>query len=70
MKRLRDWLTRPDAETDLKRAQVAVLLSWFGCALGGFLAVWGAVIHSMGSVMQGLALVVLALAVMLKEPRR
>ena len=66
MRRCWGWLTRSSAQADTQRAVAALLLVWFGGALGAFLGVFSLVTQEWGGVLQGVALVVLALAVMLQ----
>ena len=63
MQRWRDWWQRHDTQTDTQKAVVAVLLTWFGGALGLMVAIVSAVTHDMVGVLEGLALVGLAVSV-------
>lgn len=63
MRRWREWWQRHDARTDTQKAVVAVLLTWFGGALGLMVAIVSAVTHDMVGVLEGLALVGLAVSV-------
>lgn len=69
MKRFKNWLTRPDFATDVQRAKIALLLVWFGGAVGVFMIVLSALTDSLVGVMQGLAVVILAIGVGLQGPR-
>ncbi len=63
MHRWRDWWRRHDTQTDTQKAVVAVLLTWFGGALGLMVAIVSAVTHDIVGVLEGLALVGLAVSV-------
>lgn len=63
MRRWRDWWRRHDTQTDTQKAVVAVLLTWFGGALGLMVAIVSAVTHDIVGVLEGLALVGLAVSV-------
>lgn len=70
MKRFKNWLTRLDFATDVQRAKIALLLVWFGGAVGVFMIVLSALTDSLVGVMQGLAVVILAIGVRLQSPHR
>lgn len=70
MRRLKDWLTRPDSATDTQRALVALLLVLFGGMIGVFLSVFSVVTHSLSGVLQGVAIMILAIGVWVQGPRR
>ena len=70
MQSIKRWLTSPDPHVDTQRAIVVLVLVWFGGVLGAFVILWSALTHSFGGIMQGVALVVFAVAVRLREPRR
>lgn len=70
MRRLKDWLTRPDSATDTQRALVALLLVLFGGMIGVFLIVFSVVTHSLSGVLQGVAIMILAIGVWVQGPRR
>ena len=64
------WLTRRNAQADVQRAMVAVLLAWLGGAIGAFLLVWSVVTQAWGGVLQGIALIVVAIAIQLQGSSR
>lgn len=66
--RMRQWFVRRDIQSETQRAGVALILAWVGTALGAFLAIWGIVAGSIGSILQGLAMVILGLAVAFRNP--
>lgn len=68
--RFKNWLTRPDFATDVQRAKIALLLVWFGGAVGVFMIVLSALTDSLVGVMQGLAVVILAIGVRLQSSHR
>ena len=68
MRRWRLWFIRRDLRTETQRAMVVVLLVWLAVALGAFVGVWSVLMqHSWNGVLQGVALVVLALAIDLQR---
>ena len=70
MRSLKHWLTNPDPHAEAQRALIVLILAWTGGGLGVFVALWSTLIHSMTGLLQGVALVVFAIAVRLQEPRR
>lgn len=64
----RAWLLRRDRRTEAQRAMVVIILTWIGGALGLLLALLGLFIHDWNGVLQGVAILVLAIAVRFREP--
>ena len=70
MRSLKRWLTNSDPHAEAQRALIVLVLVWTGGGLGVFVALWSTLIHSVTGLLQGVALVVFAIAVRLQEPRR
>ncbi len=68
LRRFRAWLLRRDRRTEAQRAMVVIILSWIGGALGLLLALLGLFIHDWNGALQGVAILVLAIAVRFREP--
>lgn len=67
MPRLRQWLTRHDERAETQRAVVVLLCAWFGCGVSALLTIWGVVTHEWVTLFQGLALLGLGLAVLMRN---
>ena len=70
MRSLKQWLTSSDPHAEAQKAIVVLVLAWLGGSLGAFIVLWSALTHSLSGLLQGVALVVFAIAVRLQEPRR
>lgn len=57
--------SRSPADGDVRRAIVAVLLTWCGLGLGAFDVCWSALTHQWGGLMQGTAILVFGWAFLL-----
>ena len=66
--RLWQWLIRRDARTETQRAVVLVFLTWLGGALGVFVIVWSLLTQQWAGVMQGSAISLLAVTIILSGP--
>ena len=66
--RLWRWLIRRDARAETQRAVVLVLLTWLGGALGIFVIIWSLLTQQWAGVMQGGAISLLAVTIILSGP--
>lgn len=70
MRSLKQWLTSSDPHVEAQKAMVVLVLAWLGGSLGAFIVLWSALTHSLSGLLQGIALVVFAIAVRLQGPPR
>lgn len=70
MRRLKDWLTRSDWDTDVQRAMVSLVLAGLGGFLGFLLIIFSLRTHNVPGVVQGVTLVAFAVVVILWRPGR